>query len=248
MKKSLIFFILVFAFSISLVYAESCYIRLEINETFKNNVTSFSLLTQENLYGNYDGLVYLYDLGVGSPYILNVYSSQVEKYGLESSRFMFYDNFNDTENPGGIIESESGIISVVIYYNETISRITIDYNGTETDLNVDLNNLKCERTCKIKGEIGSYEKNENCCSVYRKAAINTTNFACIVCGDSLCEENEDRYSCYEDCVSKKQPELSYEKETKKIWILYLLLIIFTIILVVLAIYLLIIRKNKKKRK
>ena len=98
MKKSLIFFILVFAFSISLVYAESCYIRLEINETFKNNVTSFSLLTQENLYGNYDGLVYLYDLGVGSPYILNVYSSQVEKYGLESSRFMFYDNFNDTEN------------------------------------------------------------------------------------------------------------------------------------------------------
>jgi len=243
MKKSLIFFILVFAFSISLVYAESCYIRLEINETFKNNVTSFSLLTQENLYGNYDGLVYLYDLGVGSPYILNVYSSQVEKYGLESSRFMFYDNFNDTENPGGIIESESGIISVVIYYNETISRITIDYNGTETDLNVDLNNLKCERTCKIKGEIGSYEKNENCCSVYRKAAINTTNFACIVCGDSLCEENEDRYSCYEDCAKKS----GVIRETVKVfvgsWIVYAMLAIVLIVAALLIIYIL--RKIKK---
>jgi len=68
-------------------------------------------------------------------------------------------------------------------------------------LGVNINMIECKRTCLIKEEIGSYAKEEECCLEYRKVQLNPTDFACIICGDGICSENEDIYSCYEDCGS-----------------------------------------------
>jgi len=176
---------------------EKCFISLQINESKTANSINFSLIKTEALYGNYN----FFDIKGIENYNLKIYSkSGIKERNISSSRFIYYDNWDDSDNPGGVIELNSSILGIIIDYDKEINKITITSNGTETDLGVNINKIKCERTCKIKGEIGSYEKNEDCCSIYRRGPINVSNFACIVCGDNRCEKNEDIYSCAEDCA------------------------------------------------
>lgn len=198
-KEVVIVFILAFAILgfICLVSAsESCYVRLSINETKINNQIQFYLLSQENLWGNYANAIPSY--GSTSDYFLNVYNpSGLNKYSLYSSRFIFYDNFNDSENPGGMIEEDNGIIDVIVPYSN-ISRVTVINNGSETDLDVDSSAIQCIKTCKDENETGIYET-DSCCEGLTEAEKDTDNFVCIKCGDGICSDFESLSSCYSDC-------------------------------------------------
>jgi len=198
LRVFLLFFLFVVGFSI-VSAQDSCYINLKINESLINNQTQFSLAGLENLYGNYAGFVEGYSSETGSDYKLNVYSSYglLGQYALYSSRFTLWDNFNDSENPGGVIEMGSGVIDTIVPYLENISSEKIENNGTETDLTVDVSKIKCERTCKIEGEFGVYDK-DMCCSEFSPIQKSNGQFVCANIGDGVCSSSEDYFSS-SDC-------------------------------------------------
>ena len=197
---------------------EECYIELEINEKKVGEKIQFSLGSQENLYGLYDGLVDFYDEEVPGDYILNVYNTEgklLNQYSLYSGRYILWDNFSGEGPPGGTVELGEGIISPVIHYEDNIGSIKIENEGKETDLNVDVSAIKCERTCKIEGEIGNY-KTDRCCIGFIPVTIdNKGNFICVNCGDGICSEYEDRWNCPEDCDPEYQKRHSSSKEQKE---------------------------------
>ncbi|MBT3398085.1 hypothetical protein HOA55_04425 [archaeon] len=153
---------------------ESCFIRLEIGEDKIGEEIQFSLVGQENLYGNYGGLVDYYDDdgGIAEDYLLRVNDLEGDllfSSALSSSRFVFYDNFGeDEEDLGGVLETESGIIPVIVPYIENIGSIRIENGEVETDLNVNVGEIICERTCMAEGETGSSD-DESCCIGFIKS-------------------------------------------------------------------------------
>jgi len=130
-----------------------CFIELKINEEKIGSEIKFSLLGVENLHGPYyPALVDKYYPGEPTNYILRVYNSRnelIDSYNLYSGRFILWDNFGeDAEtNPGGIIERDSGIISVVIPYNQNIGKVTVENNELETDLKIDTSRFSPEAFC-----------------------------------------------------------------------------------------------------
>ena len=148
---------------------ESCFIGFEISEEKIGENIQFSLIDQENLFGNYGGLANYHDEEFESSedYLLRAYDAENNLLGsftLSSSRFVFYDNFEEQEGEdlGGIIETESGIIFVTIPYTENIDSIKVENNGVETKLNINPSEIICERTCKIEEETGDAET-QDCC-------------------------------------------------------------------------------------
>ena len=190
---------------------ESCYINLNINEKKIRDIYNeqgeiisqdieFSLVSLENLFGNYESLVNYYNLEIPSSYVLRTYDASneiIENYSLDSGRFIFYDSFGDAENPGGIIEVNESVISALIPYDKRISKIMIEYNNTSTDLNVDPAGFKCERTCKIENE--TILEDEGCCLGFIKSEQQDSSYRCVKCGDEICSSYENEYSCYKDC-------------------------------------------------
>lgn len=188
---------------------EKCYIQLEINEKKikdifddKGEIISqeieFSLLNLTNLYGLYDTSIEYYDEENPSSYILRTYDKDgniLANFSLSLGRFIFYDTF-EQENPGGVIEINESIISIIMPFDMKIRAIKIEQNNTLTNLNINPSDLKCERTCKLENEIAVEEK---CCSGLIKIKQANGNFICVKCGDNVCSEYEDEYSCYEDC-------------------------------------------------
>jgi hypothetical protein len=181
---------------------ESCYINLKIKETKTEAGIQFSLLETTNLFGLYGGLVNNYNPELESDYVLKVYdtlNNLIGSYSLYSGRLIFYDNLDNSEKSGGAIELESGIIASIIPYDAKITKITVDDSGKETILNVNTLDLKCERTCKIENETGNYTTNV-CCIGLTPATQKDGSFVCTKCGDDICSQYEDGYSCYEDCL------------------------------------------------
>jgi hypothetical protein len=154
---------------------ESCFIQLEIGEEKIGEDIQFSLISQENLFGNYGGLVNSYDeeFGIPEDYFLRLYGAENDLLGsftLSSSRFVFYDNFEaeEGEDLGGVIETEEGIIFVTIPYIESINSIKVENNGVETNININSEEISCERTCLIEDEIGRSDA-EDCCIGFIKS-------------------------------------------------------------------------------
>ncbi len=192
--------------------SESCYIELEIKEKKINDRIEFSLLDMENLYGTYANLVNECGNESQGHYMLSTYDenrTNLHNYSVNSGRFLFYDTFNQT-NPGGIIETNQSIISIIIPYDHRIKDIKIKYNDIETELAFNSNDMRCERTCIIENETGIIGEDE-CCAGLIKVDKDEENFVCVNCGDGVCSENEDYYSCFEDCPREFECEEEYVK-------------------------------------
>lgn len=197
-----IFSIIILSFS-SPVFASDplCYFRLSIQETkTQQGIIQFSLSELLNLYGSYEGFV---DSFPGD-YVLKTYDNQgniLNSYSLSSSRFIYWDDFTEgTENPSGVQEVDSGVISTVIPYDSKINRIKIeDYDKTETDLNINPTNIKCEKTCKDENQTVE-PLLQTCCQDLIPAHQQDGSYICVKCGDNVCSRYEDTYSCPEDCA------------------------------------------------
>lgn len=196
--KFVIVFILAIALIASASASQSCYVRLDINETkLVDNSIQFSLLSQENLWGDYGNAVPGFENT--SDYFLNIYDNTnvTNQYSLYSSRFLFYDNFNGSSNPGGVNELDSGVIDAVIAFNN-ITKVSVVNNGTETDLNVNSSAIQCIKTCKDENETGVYGS-DVCCGGLTQAENDTNTFACVRCGDGTCNIPKTLSSCFSDC-------------------------------------------------
>lgn len=185
--------------------SEGCFVKVDINEILSSDSTSIqtSYVGIENLYGNYEGQVDIYNSEIPEMYILNTYDSEnnlLDQYSFSTSLISYYDNFGDSLNLGGITISSKGQTSLVIPYDSRINRITLIFNGTEKELTgFNSTNLKCERTCKLENETGNTEKNDRCCEGLIKSTFEIGNFKCLTCGDGVCGENENSYNCFVDC-------------------------------------------------
>jgi len=183
--------------------SEKCYIQLDISEIVVRNKTQFNLINTTNLFGLYDSSVNVYDSQLPGDYVLRTYNKfgrGINQYSLYSSRYIFYDTFDDSVNPGGVEVLDSGVITAIIPYDASITRIAIMNNKTLTGLQFKPTSISCKRTCKVQGELGKVDK-EKCCFGYTWLQINSTTFSCSKCGDKVCSKYEDKYSCYEDCYN-----------------------------------------------
>jgi len=210
--------------SIVLDSGESCYIELEINENKTKDIYNnqseiifqdieFSLFNITNLFGSYFSLFNYYNEEIPSSYILRTYDKNntiLENFSLDSGRFIFYDDFGNITNPGGVIELNKSVISAVIPYDKRISKIKIENGNSSTDLNVNPADFKCERTCKIENE--SLTENERCCSRFVKAMQDDNSYRCVKCGDGICSPYENEYSCYKDCGRNFTCPAGYNKK------------------------------------
>jgi len=194
-------FVVGFASSASaLQTSESCYVALGIEEVAVGDTVQFSLVSQRSIYGLYQGLVEVYDPEAGGEYILNVYDRQgviTGKYAAHSAMRILTDDFNSTDDPGGIESTDSAVFLAVIPAGN-IEAVKIESNGIETNLNVNVSTISCQRTCKIEGEVMNFGV-EKCCIGRIPAEQEDGTFVCVKCGDGACSRYEDEYSCYEDC-------------------------------------------------
>ncbi len=197
---------------------ESCYIGLEITESLRgfefdnqrdiiSDNIDFELLNQSNLYGNYNSSVNYYNPEMQGDYELTTYDSSneiISKYSVYSGRFVFYDNFDETsgEVSGGILELNSSTLYEIIPYDSRIKLVKINYNGTITDLNVDESGFKCERTCKIAGEV--LGESDSCCIGFVAGENSNGDFVCVSPNDGVCSEFEDADSCIGDCYDSSK--------------------------------------------
>jgi len=210
------FIILILQAGFTLGFAPSsvthCYTRITLNESLVyddyGNVTDLNLAfaSQENLYGNYESFINNYDSEVPETYILrvyNTYNQTLGNYSLSTSLLVYYDNFGNETDPGGVILLNESQNSLIIPYFPSISKITIQsFNGTErvlTGFNPSL--VSCVRTCKNEGETGIFA-NDTCCEGFAQVQKDENSFVCIKVGDGICNSSigEDRYNSYSDCA------------------------------------------------
>lgn len=160
----------------------------------------FTLANTKNLYGIYSGFVNQFNKEIPEDYIVAVYNNLGKlagTYSASSSRFIFWDNFEDAENPGGIIEENSGKMSVVVPYSSSMKELRVNYGNTLSILTIPANTVKCQRTCKIENEIVNLET-QQCCIGYIAAQQDNGDYYCVKCGDGKQSKYESYYSCYED--------------------------------------------------
>ena len=206
-----------------IVSAESCFVRININE-IKNEegIITFSLDSIENLYGSYVSSIEGIDRNV------NVYdgaNNLIAKYGFSSPRFIITEIFGDNSDIlideyeieiGGdiifdgiigdeflvgesrVIESDSGIASLIIPYDNSIGSIAIESDGVETNLGSISGQISCTRTCLNEGESGVYGET-SCCSDYNAISIDDSRFGCVNIGDDICSQYEN-YRNSLDCA------------------------------------------------
>jgi len=202
--------------SIGMVSAqEGCYISITINEEniLDYEYIDFFLNSTENLYGDYSNFVEEYNSEIPSDYILNTYdinNNLLNQYSLYTGLFIYYDTF-DPDNPGGILELNESVTSLIIPYDANINSIKIDNQGVETDLGINPADFICEMTCISEQERGYYEA-DSCCEGLSPVPIyQGDRFICVNCGDGNCTDYEDEASCYADCAQDFDCLPGYEK-------------------------------------
>ncbi len=245
----LLFFVIALAgFSGQTLAAEDFYIQLHIKETGTGSDVNFALQDISALYGDYDKLVSVYEEGVAEPdYILETYDSAKEKvadYSLDSARFLYYD----TEEGGGAEESNSGVIKTVIRYGDFISveYIRVNNQGIKTGF-IPVSKVKVlqamEAAPVCAGENESVDIiNSACCSGFIPASQSGGSYVCVKCGDNVCSQFENEYSCKEDCQPKPAAGFNFFN----VYVLYAVLAVLTFIFFLIEILKLLKRiKNKK---
>jgi len=185
---------------------EACYVRLTI---FEEKVVetpedgpypeglSFILQSLENVYK------LLPENTVQDPadYLLIAFdSSETELFEmpLHSARMVSIDYINENTGEftgGGSMELESGQMVVDLLYDPAIASVKIIVGTQTSDLGVDPNDLTCERTCLIAGEIGDYTDGY-CCNGFFEIPSGENAFTCM--------QPED-YEFIEDLVQPPEP-------------------------------------------
>jgi hypothetical protein len=189
---------------------EKCYLEFEINESKIDDSTRFSINKIINLYGSYDHLTNLYSSEYPeetSSFIIvtkNRAGAVLKKYSAESSRFVFWDDFSGTEPSGGIEELNESAFRVIVPFDADLYSLAINDTISEKITNLRLLRApSCKRTCKLENEGGKWGEIECCAGLQAVQKIRDyTRFVCINCGDGICSENEDAYSCSEDCMTQ----------------------------------------------
>ncbi len=222
MKKGALIFLflwmIIFGILASAQDTEKCYTKLDIQETKTadvyddaGNVISqeieFAVLNQNKIDGLYDSFINVYDLEVPGDYIIRTYEQDLSgnyvllgTYSAYSGRFLLYDNFNDSENPGGVIEFNESDFEVILPYDLNVNRIRIEHNGVENELNYYTWTAPCVTSCKKENEEGYFSEDECCLGLIPAPQANSPYFFwCVNCGDGICSENEDIHTCYKDC-------------------------------------------------
>ena len=208
---SVLFVILLLSFVSA---TESCFVQLNINETLvyngSGNTWGVNTLfdSQQNLYGEYSSSVQPYDNETPQTYILKTYNgmnSLLSSYSLGSGLVVYYDNFGNETDPGGIELLNESQTSAIIPYNASIHKITIQLFNTTAEkelVGFNSSNLSCERTCKIPGEPGVYG-NDSCCSGFTEIVHNNTVLGCITTNDGICDSllGENKYNSFNDCLN-----------------------------------------------
>jgi hypothetical protein len=180
--------------------SEKCYLKLEINEVNTGYGINYLLKSMQPLYGAYVVGDYSLDGGYLSLLTKDKFGKVLNRYSLESSRFILFDNLNaEGMIGGGIIELNNGTIEIVIPFDYDIMNFSINESGILTNLGMK-GIPKCIRTCKSQGEIGNFSI-DSCCAelMPMQRTVDASTFVCSNCGDRVCSEYENKYSCPEDC-------------------------------------------------
>lgn len=176
-----------------------CYVQLDLSEKKNGEGSSFSLVDAVPIYGKYAHLMKEYDSDNPSPWKMQI-SDPLGKikgeYALFTGRISVLESFNP-ENPGEIIISDSARHKIILPNFSPFFISITDAEENSIDLVSEPLNLKCERTCKIEGEDVKFPE-EQCCAPL--SPIDTgKGFVCTNCGDNICSENEDKWTCPGDC-------------------------------------------------
>jgi parallel beta-helix repeat protein len=172
------------------------------NETGCSGAPSFSIKKVESYYDSGRSFSETYNPKQSRDIVLMLYASSgsaLGRYWMYSSRLIFYDSFNDTENPGGVIEASTGVLHLHIPYFSKLAKITVVSGGKKYDLKLNssqLSRIKCKRDCRNENEIVAEE--EHCCRGY-SAVQEGEDYFCTQCGDGVCGAHENGDNCFVDC-------------------------------------------------
>jgi hypothetical protein len=241
-KGSLILVLLVLFVSLGFISfvsaSEECYNKIIIDErlvydSFGNvSDVALSYIGRESIYGNYAGMVDEYITGFEDNYLLKVFSSsgnELGAYSFGTGLIIFYDNFGNETDFGGMEILDEGETSVIFPYFADASEIKVYFNGTEKfrqDISDIFGDLVCSG-CVVQGGFGSKTSkvqspesilggdingdgviaeelliNQQCCEGLTSVFPNSfdlNSFVCTKCGDGICSQYEDYRSCWVDC-------------------------------------------------
>jgi hypothetical protein len=183
--------------------SEKCYLQFEIGENLINNVTRYSLIRMQSLYGKYDAAVHIFDTATNSLSLetKDSFGKVLNKYVLDSSsRFIFWDNIDSNGvSTGGVVDLENGTTLAIIPFDYNLTRLAVNDSGTIINLGLK-STPKCTRTCKKENEAGNFSADRCCGTLLPMQRLNDTGtFICANCGDRICSEYENKYDCPEDC-------------------------------------------------
>lgn len=201
--------------------AEMCYNKITFAENLVSEdpslfETSLELLSIEDSFGNYEGLVEEYLTDFENIYTLETYDSNnklIKKYSSGSSLFIPFDNFLDEKElnslspeerenyvPGGVITLKNSQLPIYIPFDSRVSLIKVFRNNLDGNKKLifesSISLKACPQVCRKAGEKLEGE-NHVCCS----GSIQRNNF-CVKCGDKVCSEGEDNLFCPLDCSLK----------------------------------------------
>ena len=191
---------------------ESCFIRLNINETLiqngPENVSGIDTIfdSQQNIYGNYNSSVEVYDNKIPQTYVLRTYNGMnniLNSYSLNTGLIVYYDTFGNETDPGGVGLLNESQTSAIIPYDPRINKITIGFFNSSDEQELagfDASLISCERSCKIPGESGVYGI-DKCCEGFTPTIQLDNTFACIKPNDGICDNFENQYNSFRDCLN-----------------------------------------------
>jgi hypothetical protein len=187
-----------------------CYLEMEIFENKTDSGENFYLLNVTSLYGDYSSSVKYKDIYSESPFSLDYYANNmlINSFALYSSRFGYYDNFGNEDDPGGIIEynsSESDIIIPNLHYKNSLKfngeKLVINDSGVFTNFPLTLYQIECKRNCAKAGEFIDLEKGERCCDPYSNILSKGSL--------SICESYNSQNECGDSCGDSNSPQKDY---------------------------------------
>jgi hypothetical protein len=226
MKKIMIILLGMVLISGAVLAEEGCFIRFTFNESLEG----FELLSYENIYGNFEGFVPI----ASGVYSFSFYDSDNKKtnYEVETSLIMFYDNFNDSEDKGGMIFLNESIREIVIPYSN-YQRLEISSGDRFWEFDLSNYKFSCERNCGMEGEKVDLVSGERCCEqFYPTYDYSEEVYFCL---------NEENYlENYNNYSTKKE---SFDRN----FILYVFLAVIFLVILFFVFILFLKKRNKKKK-
>jgi parallel beta-helix repeat protein len=187
--------------SLAITNPANCFIGIEIESRNTDSGPEFSIINITNFYGEYNLLINDYNESL--PYILRIHNSSghIIDYSFISSEYFYYDSFQEYNN-----------YSFILIPYQDISRIEAGNSGELQELSFEEDDIWCEKYCVMPGEKLNAQK-EFCCFYYTPSRKDDGSLTCTLCGNGICEADENYKSCFEDCYSQldcKETEVASE--------------------------------------